>query len=124
MENSYTFLERISYVLIFCMAISALHMESSTLQNTITSLKDSINNKQVLYEQPLEAVYEEKTSYAEIIGILMEQLPCDMIINGLEISKEGYDPHNFDFSKINITDYNKVYEVDNDGNIVKVIYTS
>ncbi|MDF2804193.1 MAG: hypothetical protein K0S61_4098 [Anaerocolumna sp.] len=85
MESSLTFLERISGLLIFCMALSILFVEHSTLQNTITSLKRAVYSQEILYEQPLEVIEEVEITYAIVIGLLMSELTCDIAINNIEL---------------------------------------
>ncbi len=122
MENSLTFLERISQVLIFCMALSLLFIWNNTLQNTISSLKRVVNTQEVLYEQPLEGVHEQDVTYKDIIGILMGEISSDTTINNIEIKMNNYNPQNFDFTRIPKVSYRKSYELDSEGNIVKIIF--
>lgn len=122
MDSSLTFLERISNLLIFCMAISMLYIGSSTLWQTINTLKISISKQQVLFEQALEAVNAEKVEYDEIIGSLMGELTYDIVINDMIINKDDYNPQRVDYKKIKNTSYNKTYVLDPEGNILKIIY--
>lgn len=124
MESSFTFLERISGVLIFCMAISILIMENSILHNTISTLNRSISSQEVLYKHHLEEIDHGVVPYAEVIGILMSELSCDIIVNHIEIKKDIHSPQTFDFTRIDEGRYSKRYELNTKGIIVKIIYST
>lgn len=122
MESSLTFLERVANILIFCMALTILFLTNKELGNIMTSLKSSISDQQVLYEQSLEVINEDETTYGEVIGILMSELTCDITINNLELESASYNPQSFNFKQIDRCSYSKSYTLDTKGNIVKIMF--
>ncbi len=63
-------------------------------------------------------------TYAELTAYLLGSLEYNTKVNQLEIDKDTYDYQMFDFSLITQGEYQKSYEYDTSGKIVKVLFTN
>lgn len=126
MQNVTKFLEISAYLLMFCTAVTLFLFSERSLDRLIVTMKNEISKENILYEN--ERIYDEikgsKTTYAELITMLLGDLDYDIRINNMTILKEGFNYQMFDFSAIPQADFSKSYQYDSDGNIVKVIFTS
>lgn len=123
MENVTAFLRTAAFMIMFCLAGFYLLYQYRTLNSVIYTAKTDISKRDILYEQYLDVMKEDKVSYAEIITGLLNELDYDIRINNMIISKADFNYHEFDFSNIPEGEYVKSYEYDSSGDIDRVIYT-
>jgi ferredoxin-fold anticodon binding domain-containing protein len=97
-----------------------------SLDKIISSTKVQISKENILYEneRTYDEVKEIKSTYADLISVLLGDLDYDVVINNMTILKENYNYKMFDFSVIPQGEYTKTYEYDSSGNIAKVIFKS
>ena len=124
MEVINKFLEDGFEVFMFCIALVLLFTGMKNINSLVLTTKNNLNSSNVLYEQYNYNDHESDVSYSELISILMTGLDCDIQVNGMEIKADTYDYLQFNYSLINNTDYSKDYVLDNQGEIIKIIYDS
>lgn len=122
MENAVKLIERAFAIFLFGLAALILFPMSRELSTEIVSVKNLTAEQNIIYEQPIDELNPESVPYAEIISSLLGNLEYDVEINQVEINKDTYDYKTFNFTQILPGEYQKSYEYDSSGNIVKVIY--
>ena len=126
MQNVTKLLEYSVSILMFCMAVTLFLYMDRSLDQIISSTKTQVSKENIFYEneRTYEEVKENKTTYADLITMLLGKLDYDVLINNTTILKENYNFKVFDFSVIPQVEYTKTYQYDSFGNIVKVIFKS
>lgn len=126
MQNISKLLELSASIFMFCMAVTIVLYSNRSLDKIISSTKVQISKENILYvnERTYDEVKEIKSTYADLISVLLGDLDYDVVINNMTILKENYNYKMFDFSVIPQGEYTKTYEYDSSGNIAKVIFKS
>ena len=108
-------------IILFCIGIFLLINGSKNYSQAVDKVRSDIKDDDVLYQQFITE--EGITTYAEIIGMLLQQLEYDIKINNLEIDKSTHSPEKIQSYNIAKAEYKKEYLYDNRGNIYKIVFS-
>lgn len=123
MENIADLFHNTAGVFLFCIVITMLFASRGNLNSLLGEAKDHVSVQETLYIQRMEEK-EYIVEYKTLMGIMARDLENDIEINGVLYQKETFDYLRFDFSSISKTEYQEIYEYDNNGIIIKVVYKS
>lgn len=122
MKNTYKALLYTCYIMIFCISITLLLMESRSLNRLLLSTKKIVIDSKTIYE---EYNYEPKESVitkAELITILMNEIDYSIQIDDIYLEKKNFNSITFDFGLIQNSRYKRKVIMNNNGYIEKIIY--
>jgi|BioPla2DNA2_1021312.scaffolds.fasta_scaffold189783_1 hypothetical protein len=108
-------------VILFCIGTFLLINGSSKYIHTVKVVRQNLKDDEVLYQQYITE--EANTSYAELIGMLFNQLDYDIEIDGLIIDKSTHTQDKIASYGIEKVDYKKEYLYDYNGKIYKIVFT-
>lgn len=121
MGNITKFLKLAFSMIVFIVGICYLMYGMKTYHQAVSQLRINLKDSDVLYQQ---YVSEEKfVPYAELIATLFQPPEYDIEINGVTIKRQEHIAEKILSYGINHVEYQKTYEYDNKGNIVKIIFT-
>lgn len=110
-------------VVAFCIASFLLLRGSSIYIDTLNSVKRISYQDNEVYGQ-YNVTDRTIIPKAELIATLSQNLEYNIIVDGQVIHKESYDPGSIGAYTINGTTYQKSYQLDPDGTMKALVYTT
>lgn len=121
MSNVTKLLYQVFAALMFCIAISLLLFGYRSFMSVVASSKE-ITDEQVIFEQNHE--FEEAfVTKGDLIAMLFTPLEYDIEIDGFLINKYENVKDNLSSYPIVEANYRKSYVYNDDGNIIRILYT-
>lgn len=121
MSNVTKLLYQVFEALMFCIAVSLLLIGYRSFMTVVACSKE-IAEEQVVFEQNHE-LKEPYVTKGELIAMLFTPLEYDIEIDGFFISKYENVKDNLSSYPIGEANYRKNYIYDDDGNIIRILYT-
>lgn len=122
METIYDYIHQVSAVFIFCFALAILIIGSRNLDKWILTVKGEIQNTNIIYEYNEVEEHESDITYSNLVALLLNDIETDVIIDGLILKQEEFNPLSFDYSKVPIANYSKTCQYNPNGSIATIIY--
>lgn len=110
-------------VIAFCVASFLLLRGSSIYIDTLSSVKRASYQEPEVYQQ-YHFIDRESISQAELLAILSHNLEYNIVVDGQIISKASYDPGNIGAYQMKGKKYKKSYQLDLEGTITALVYSS
>lgn len=107
----------------FCLASFLLLRGSSIYVDTLNSVKRASYQEPEVYQQ-YHINDRESISQAELLATLSHNLEYNIIVDGQVINKTSYDPGNIGAYQLKGKKYKKSYQLDLEGTITALVYSS
>jgi hypothetical protein len=122
MDTIYDYIHQVSAVFIFCFALGILIIGSRNLDKWILTVKGEIQNTNIIYEDNQVERQESDITYSYLVAYLLNDIESDVIIDGLVLKREEFNPLNFDYNIIPKSFYSKTYQYNSNGSIATIIF--
>lgn len=124
METIHKFIYLTFYSLLLCLGLNILMVQIQSINGIYEVLEiemkeDNLTNSSIQEEPQIPEV-----TYSQLMCTLIGSLEYDIEINGLLINKSqfiGLDSQTYNIAR---TNYEKQYKYDQNGKIIKIVYTS
>ena len=121
MSNGTKTLYQVFAAIMFCIAVSLLLFGYRSFMTVVAS-SSKVVEEQVIFEQKHELV-EPFVKKGDLIAMLFTPLEYDIEIDGFYISKHEKVKDNLSSYPIADANYSKSYVYNEDGNIIRILYT-